>query len=178
MNVYVVRQQLGAVRPGVVEMRGIYRSDDCGTPRPINELSLATPNAAIRPIRALLIQPGNSRALARRAQAYQELGFFRLTVEDLEAAEASVSAEIRHLYRQGEEAGGERAEGHAGELAEVVKRLEHARWTKVGVVGWRVQSRGFGFKRCFLRVVGFRLYSFPEAFVKGRACCFAALVKR
>lgn len=69
----------------------------------------------------------------RRAQAYQELGFFRLTVEDLEAAEASVSLEVRRLSRQGEGAGGERAEARAEEeLAEVVKRLEHARWTKVG----------------------------------------------
>eukprot|EP00752_Nemacystus_decipiens_P001327 g1317.t1 len=83
--------------------------------------------------RALFIQPGNSRALVRRAQAYQELGLFRLSVEDLEAAEASVSVQMRHACHHGEETEGERAEAHAGELAEVVKRLEHARWTKVHV---------------------------------------------
>lgn len=102
---------------------------------------------ATRPIRALLIHPGNSRALVRRAQAYQELGFFRLTVEDLEAAETSVSAEMRHICRQGEGAGRKRAEACAEELAEVVARLEHARWTKVGGGGRRVQSRGVGLKR-------------------------------
>eukprot|EP00903_Cladosiphon_okamuranus_P007191 g6982.t1 len=83
--------------------------------------------------RALLIHPGNSRALVRRSQAYQELGFFRLTVEDLEAAEASVSAEMRNICREGEESGGKVSKACAEELAEVVKRLEHARWTKVHV---------------------------------------------
>lgn len=77
--------------------------------------------------RALVVEPGNSRALARRAQAHEELGYFRLAVEDLEAAEASVSASVRDGHRRGDG-----SEALAGELAEVVKRLEHARWTKVG----------------------------------------------
>lgn len=85
-----------------------------------------------RPIRALDIQPGNSQALVRRAQAHQELGRFRLTVEDLEAAEASVSEEIRYFYGCCTEGGRGEGEALEEELAEVVKRLEHARWTKVG----------------------------------------------
>lgn len=85
----------------------------------------------------------------RRAQAYQELGFFRLAVENLEAAEASVSAEMQRLCRQAEEARGERAEAPAEELAEIVKRLEHARWTKVGAAGG-FNRRGWlgSIKRC------------------------------
>lgn len=108
-----------------------------------NEHNLAPPPKLTLPdpIRALLIQPGNSRALVRRAQAYQELGFFRLSVEDLEAAEASVSAEMRHICRQGEETGRGRAEACSEELAEVVRRLGHARWTKVRS-GWRFRSGG------------------------------------
>ncbi|CAB1097183.1 unnamed protein product [Ectocarpus sp. CCAP 1310/34] len=78
--------------------------------------------------RALVVEPGNSRALVRRAQAHQELGYFRLAVEDLEAAEASVSVSVRGGHRRGDG-----NEALAGELAEVVKRLEHARWTKVHV---------------------------------------------
>ncbi|CAM9337211.1 unnamed protein product [Scytosiphon promiscuus] len=80
--------------------------------------------------RALDLQPGNTRALVRRAQAHQELGHFRLAVEDLEAAEASLlSRGIQKVLP-----GGQGAEAHTEELEEVVKRLEHARWTKV-VVG-------------------------------------------
>ncbi|CAN0167291.1 unnamed protein product [Ectocarpus sp. 12 AP-2014] len=85
-------------------------------------------SAVIHCTRALAAEPGNSRALVRRAQAHQELGYFRLAVEDLEAAEASVSASVRDDHRCRE-----RREVLAGELAEVVKRLEHARWTKVHV---------------------------------------------
>ncbi|CBN76531.1 conserved unknown protein [Ectocarpus siliculosus] len=85
-------------------------------------------SAAIHCTRALVVEPGNSRALVRRAQAHQELGYFRLAVEDLEAAEASVLASVRDGHRRGEG-----SEALAGELAEVVKRLEHARWTKVHV---------------------------------------------
>lgn len=132
---------------------------------------------ATRRIRALLIQPGNSRALVRRAQAYQELGFFRLTVEDLEAAEASVSAEMRHICRQGEETGGERAEALAAELAEVVKRLEHARWTKVEAVGGFNPARMGSSKAIFAQKEGALFSSsFHEAgYIVGLACCFAAL---
>ncbi|CAM9285156.1 unnamed protein product [Ectocarpus sp. 8 AP-2014] len=85
-------------------------------------------SAVIHCTRALVVEPGNSRALVRRAQAHQELGYFRLAVEDLEAAEASVSASVRDGHRRGEG-----SEALAGELAEVVKRLQHARWTKVHV---------------------------------------------
>ncbi|CAM9176108.1 unnamed protein product [Ectocarpus sp. 12 AP-2014] len=85
-------------------------------------------SAVIHCTRALVVEPGNSRALVRRAQAHQELGHFRLAVEDLEAAEASVSASVRDGHRCRE-----RREVLTGELAEVVKRLEHARWTKVHV---------------------------------------------
>ncbi|CAM9205007.1 unnamed protein product [Ectocarpus sp. 4 AP-2014] len=85
-------------------------------------------SAVIHCTRALVVEPGNSQALVRRAQAHQELGYFRLAVEDLEAAEASVSASVRDGNRCEE-----RREVLGGELAEVVKRLEHARWTKVHV---------------------------------------------
>lgn len=59
-----------------------------------------------------MLEPGNTRALVRRAQAHEALGFFRLAVEDLEAAEACLGEGM-------------------GELVEVRKRLDHARWTKV-----------------------------------------------
>lgn len=77
-------------------------------------------HALLYPRRALTLQPGNCQALVRRAQAHEELGRFLLAVEDLEAAEASVSADNN--------AG---AEDLAGELQEISRRLEHARWTKV-----------------------------------------------
>ncbi len=73
----------------------------------------------------------------RRAQAHQELGRFRRAVEDLEAAEASVSAGMRHCQGLGER-GEEGAEALAEELAEVVKRLDHARWTKVTAIDQRI----------------------------------------
>lgn len=79
--------------------------------------------------RALVIHPGNSQALVRRAQAYGELGRFRLAVEDLEAAEASVLTEMCRRRPQKQGVG----EVLPGELGEVRKRLEHARWTKVGL---------------------------------------------
>lgn len=138
------------------------------------------------PIRALLIQPGNSRALVRRAQAYQELGSFRLSVEDLEAAEASVSAEMRHIRRQGEGTGGERAEARAEELAEIMKRLEHARWTKVRDGRRRLQPMGgSGSSDAVLgsslrKKALFFSSSLRKAryvHIEGRACCVVAFVE-
>lgn len=73
-----------------------------------------------------MVQPGNARALVRRSQAHEELGRFRLAVEDLEAAEASVLTGIRDFHPRGMKT------ALSGELVEVRRRLEHARWTKVG----------------------------------------------
>ena len=89
--------------------------------------------------RALAILRGNSsrssrtnlrRALVRRAQAHGELGRFRLAIDDLEAAEVSFLGEAREVSPQ---------EGNMGpvnttldgELVDIRKRLERARWTKV-----------------------------------------------
>lgn len=66
----------------------------------------------------------------RRAQAYEELGRFRLCIDDLEAAEALLLGDDQEVYPRGESEELEMA--LAGELAEIRKRLERARWTKVG----------------------------------------------
>ena len=97
--------------------------------------------------RVFAIDPGNTQALVRRAQAYQALGRFRSGVEDLEAAEASILASIDALGpRVDRGAGGEGlvSEELEEELVEVVRRLEHARWTKVRGFrpGWCCVSRG------------------------------------
>lgn len=77
--------------------------------------------------RALKLHPSHTQALVRRSAAFQALGKFRLAVEDLTAAEASV---VTSMGSKGGASDGQDA-SVAEELLDVRTRLEHARWTKV-----------------------------------------------
>lgn len=78
--------------------------------------------------RALVLTPGHTQALVRRAQAQESLGRFRRAVEDLEAAEATLEGGTRATHPWNCRGGFAERDG---EVAEVKRRLEHARWTKV-----------------------------------------------